>query len=78
MTIRRLVSIFCGEGGIRTPGGLHLNGFQDRRNRPLCHLSGVGFGKNGLQKYTKIENHQSFYNLSRNHVSPAGRSCLPI
>ena len=29
----------CGEGGIRTPGGFHLNGFQDRRNRPLCHLS---------------------------------------
>ena len=29
----------CGERGIRTPGGLTLNGFQDRRNRPLCHLS---------------------------------------
>ncbi len=28
-----------GEGGIRTPGGLRLNGFQDRRIRPLCHLS---------------------------------------
>ena len=26
-------------GGIRTPGGLTLNGFQDRRNRPLCHSS---------------------------------------
>ncbi|WP_302316399.1 hypothetical protein, partial [uncultured Muribaculum sp.] len=25
--------------GIRTPGGVTLNGFQDRRNRPLCHLS---------------------------------------
>ena len=33
-------SLLCGERGIRTPGGLHLNGFQDRRNRPLCHLSG--------------------------------------
>ena len=30
---------FCGERGIRTPGGVTLNGFQDRRNRPLCHLS---------------------------------------
>jgi hypothetical protein len=30
-----------GEKGIRTPEGFHLNGFQDRRNRPLCHLSGV-------------------------------------
>jgi hypothetical protein len=32
--------LLCGERGIRTPGGLTLNGFQDRRNRPLCHLSG--------------------------------------
>ena len=31
---------FSGERGIRTPGGVTLNGFQDRRNRPLCHLSG--------------------------------------
>jgi hypothetical protein len=28
-----------GEGGIRTPGALRLSGFQDRRNRPLCHLT---------------------------------------
>jgi hypothetical protein len=28
-----------GEGGIRTPGPLTVNGFQDRRIRPLCHLS---------------------------------------
>ena len=32
--------VFCGEGGIRTPGPVKVNGFQDRRNRPLCHLSG--------------------------------------
>ncbi len=31
---------FSGERGIRTPGTLRFNGFQDRRNRPLCHLSG--------------------------------------
>ena len=31
-----------GERGIRTPGASQLNGFQDRRNRPLCHLSFVG------------------------------------
>src|SRR3546814_7527056 len=31
---------FCGgERGIRTPGTLRFSGFQDRRNRPLCHLS---------------------------------------
>ena len=28
-----------GERGIRTPGTSQYNGFQDRRNRPLCHLS---------------------------------------
>ena len=31
-----------GEGGIRTPGSLRINGFQDRRFRPLSHLSGSG------------------------------------
>ena len=29
-----------GKRGIRTPGTSRFNGFQDRRNRPLCHLSG--------------------------------------
>ena len=28
-----------GGGGIRTPGTFRLSGFQDRRNRPLCHPS---------------------------------------
>ncbi len=32
-----------GEGGIRTPGTSQYNGFQDRRNRPLCHLSKTPF-----------------------------------
>ena len=31
--------ISCGEGGIRTPGTSQYAGFQDRCNRPLCHLS---------------------------------------
>ena len=30
---------FGGEIGIRTPGCFHINGFQDRRFRPLSHLS---------------------------------------
>ncbi|MDB5246014.1 MAG: hypothetical protein JWQ40_408, partial [Segetibacter sp.] len=30
-----------GELGIRTPGGVTLNSFQDCRNRPLCQLSGA-------------------------------------
>ena len=32
-----------GETGIRTLGRLPFNGFQDRRIRPLCHLSGTDF-----------------------------------
>ena len=36
---------FCGERGIRTPGTLLHNGFQDHRIRPLCQLS------NSAQKY---------------------------
>jgi hypothetical protein len=31
----------CGERGIRTPGPVTVNSFQDCRNRPLCHLSGA-------------------------------------
>ena len=30
---------FSRGGGIRTPGAFQLNGFQDRRIRPLCHSS---------------------------------------
>jgi hypothetical protein len=30
---------YGGEAGIRTLGGLPLNGFQDRRFQPLSHLS---------------------------------------
>ena len=36
-----LREILNGERGIRTPGALRLNGFQDRRDRPLCHLSSI-------------------------------------
>ena len=31
----------CGERGIRTPGTSRYDGFQDRCNRPLYHLSNV-------------------------------------
>ena len=31
--------IFGGERGIRTPGPVTVNSFQDCRNRPLCHFS---------------------------------------
>ena len=44
---------FSGETGIRTPGASQHNGFQDRRNRPLCHLSKTSFGKRFFQKRCK-------------------------
>ena len=34
-----IYTLYCGERGIRTPGTSQYNGFQDRRDRPLCHLS---------------------------------------
>ena len=34
--------LVCGKRGIRTPGPVKVNGFQDRRDRPLRHLSFVG------------------------------------
>ncbi len=40
---RGLNSPQCGWGGIRTPGTLRYSGFQDRRNRPLCHPSKACF-----------------------------------
>ena len=32
-------NVFCGGGGIRTPGAFQLNSFQDCRHRPLGHTS---------------------------------------
>ena len=53
-----------GETGIRTPGASQHNGFQDRRNRPLCHLSKTSFQKcfllKALQRYDFILNMQDF------------------
>ena len=58
------LQIFCGETGIRTPGTSRYNGFQDRRNRPLCHLSKTSFQKcfllKALQRYDFILNMQDF------------------
>ena len=39
MAYESLIAVNGGEGGIRTPGRLPPNGFQDRRFRPLSHLS---------------------------------------
>ena len=45
-----------GKGGIRTPGASQLIGFQDRRDRPLCHLS-------ECKSMTDFRFHQIFYTL---------------
>ena len=37
-----------GERGIRTPGSVTFVGFQDRCNRPLCHLSNLS-GRRGIR-----------------------------
>ena len=56
-----IFSVYCGETGIRTPGSVTFNGFQDRRNRPLCHLSKTSlsevlFVKSGakVRRYFKL------------------------
>jgi hypothetical protein len=43
-----------GERGIRTPGPVTVNGFQDRRIRPLCHLSGAKIGAGALNSKKKM------------------------
>ena len=59
-----IYTLFCGERGIRTPGTSQYNGFQDRRDRPLCHLSKTSVGKcfssKALQRYGFFLNVQAF------------------
>ena len=53
-----IFNVYCGETGIRTPGASQHNGFQDRRNRPLCHLSKTSFSRSAsLLKRCKGTNH---------------------
>ena len=47
------LDVYCGETGIRTPGTLRYNGFQDRRYRPLSHLSELFLGSAFLLKRCK-------------------------
>ena len=56
-----LREILNGERGIRTPGALQLNGFQDRRDRPLCHLS--------FLKFLQICHFISFYQVNSIYLS---------
>ena len=60
----KLVAIFlvlCGERGIRTPGPVKINGFQDRRIRPLCHLSSRVPFRKGMQRYELNRNLQIIF-----------------
>ena len=41
--------LFSGERGIRTPGASQHDGFQDRCNRPLYHLSLLKWSKSGCK-----------------------------
>ncbi len=60
----------CGERGIRTPGSVKINSFQDYRIRPLCHLSSgaakqinlINFARAAKVKIFLIQQ-QPFYNL---------------
>ena len=49
-----------GGRGIRTPGTLRYNGFQDRRIRPLCHSSGREISKKMESEGEKAEDYSSF------------------
>jgi hypothetical protein len=51
--------MYGGERGIRTPGPFRVNGFQDRRIRPLCQLSLVLIVFAGLTAPANCVVHQS-------------------
>ena len=52
VNLDRQVSCFlCGKRGIRTPGPSQVNGFQDRRDRPLRHLSLLTDNKRNLRHF---------------------------
>ena len=59
-----IYTLCCGERGIRTPGTSQYNGFQDRRDRPLCHLSKTLFQEcffsKAMQRYDYFFNLQAF------------------
>ena len=63
--ITKVMGFFCGERGIRTPGGVTLNGFQDRRIRPLCHASVCD-----LCNFLRVAFYSVFSDRSGDHSSP--------
>ncbi len=65
-----------GERGIRTPGPVTVNSFQDCRNRPLCHLSGCKIiaRRANYQKKNRIgvNNQQQEAGQSVKSIDPEG------
>jgi hypothetical protein len=55
----------CGGRGIRTPGTLRYNGFQDRRIRPLCHSSGREISKKLECEDEKNQDNSLYWNVIR-------------
>ena len=61
-----------GELGIRTPGPVTVNSFQDCRNRPLCQLSGCKIIAAGLIFQKNYKNRLKTYvknDLKINHIN---------
>ena len=64
----------CGERGIRTPGTSRYDGFQDRCNRPLYHLSKFSLDDyslvflSGCKGTTISWSHQIFWRLFFNFL----------
>ena len=50
---QQVSQILGGERGIRTPGTSRYDGFQDRCNRPLYHLSSARLFRKRVQRYKK-------------------------
>ena len=50
-TLKVINFALSGERGIRTPGTSQYVGFQDRCNRPLCHLSKTSFEVHQLSDF---------------------------
>src|SRR3569832_631917 len=65
-----------GEGGIRTPGPMRVNGFQDRRFRPLSHLSILIHSTTFSLPMTRLFKFTSFL-LPVLFLLPAARVILP-
>ena len=58
LIINQLRGFISGERGIRTPGASQHDGFQDRCNRPLYHLSSARIASKAgakVQKKLKIK-----------------------